>query len=315
MAYTEDGRLLQELTIADILQPSENYQWYWVDIQEPTPEEKKILEEFSFHPLAIKDCIHHFQRPKLDPYDNYYFLVFNSFHPTSLEPLEIDLFLGDKYIVSFHFHRHLEIDEVWDRMIQGVAPRDSGVQYILYKLFDKIVDSFFPVAQRLEDQLTHLETRPSYSEVSSMMGRVFQIRRKLLKLRHIIWPMRDLVYRMLATQRLAGDIELKRFMMDIQDHLQKLASMIDSSREIASDIRDNYMSLNSHRMNTIMMRLTLITTIFMPLSFIAGLYGMNFEYMPELTHPYGYFIVLAVMFLITIVLYIHFRRKGWFGKK
>jgi magnesium transporter len=183
-------------------------------------------------------------------------------------------------------------------------------------MMDKLVDQLYPVAQKLEERIDKLEekTRRHHGKVHFLMQQVFTIRGQLLALRHVIWPMRDLVYRILNSQRVELSAEAKLHYRSIYSHLEKLASMIESSRELTADIRDNYLSLNSHRMNSIMMVLTVITIIFMPLTFIVGIYGMNFEYMPELKWKYGYFAILGVMAVIAFSMYWWFKKKGWFNK-
>ena len=144
------------------------------------------------------------------------------------------------------------------------------------------------------------------------MDEVFEIRGSLLKLRKTVNFMRDLLYRILNAERLKGFQEHKLYFSDIHDHLIKLSNMIESSREMTSDMRDNFLSINSTRMNRNMMVLTVITTIFIPLTFIVGVYGMNFQNMPELSWKYGYFGVLLIMSIIAIVMFLWFKRKGWF---
>jgi magnesium transporter len=181
---------------------------------------------------------------------------------------------------------------------------------------DKVADSFFPLAEKLEDRITAIGVRPEVTgRMQKQMNELFHIRRSLLRLRHVIWPFRDLVFRITQSEHLSGKGEERRYYMDVYDYLLKLSTMIDSSRDMTSDIRDNHISLNSNRMNSIMMTLTVITTIFMPLTFIAGIYGMNFDYMPELKWHYGYFFVLGCMFAISIGMFLWFKHKGWFFKE
>jgi magnesium transporter len=181
---------------------------------------------------------------------------------------------------------------------------------------DQIVDQYFPVAQELEDRIAALEekTRRNLNSLRPLMRQVFLIRSQLLTLRHTVWPMRDLLYRILNSERLSLSVDERMHYRNIHDHLEKLAAMIESSREMTADIRDNYLSLNAHRMNSVMMTLTVITTIFMPLTFIVGVYGMNFEYMPELKWKYGYFTVLGIMALIALTMTLWFKKKGWFQR-
>jgi magnesium transporter len=164
----------------------------------------------------------------------------------------------------------------------------------------------------IEDHLDEIEENTRGLSKNILMDQVFEIRADLLKLRRTVVPMRDLLYRILNTERLAEVQEQHVYYTDVYDHLLKLSEMIDGNREMTADLRDSYISLNSHRMNKIMMVLTVITTIFMPLTLIAGIYGMNFSYMPELQSKYGYYCVLGLMALLGFLMYLWFRRKGWF---
>lgn len=145
-----------------------------------------------------------------------------------------------------------------------------------------------------------------------LLDDLFEIRHELLTLRHTINPMRDLLYRMLNSQHLEGVIKRNAYFSDIYDHLLKLSEMVESNRDITTDIRDSYISINSHQTNQVIQILTIITSIFAPLTFIAGIYGMNFVHMPELTTKYGYFATLIIMAIIATSMFIWFKRKGWF---
>ncbi|TCS95666.1 magnesium/cobalt transporter CorA [Hazenella coriacea] len=312
IAFTKDHQILENLQVEALQNPE--ILWYWVDFNMPTSEEASELEKFNFHPLAIDDCLYYLQRPKLDYYDSYAFFVLHALNPHTGQAQELDLFMGSNYVVTFHHEELVEVDLVFDRIKTESALHSSGVSYITYKLLDKLVDYYFPIAQQLEDRVADMEVKTggTQQKVHLLMNEIFSIRRQLLKLRHTIWPMRDLMYRILNSHRLQLSTEEKHLYQDIHDHIEKLASMIDSTREVTADIRDHYLSINSNRMNSVMMTLTVITTIFMPLTFIAGIYGMNFEWMPELTWTYGYFFILGLMGTIAFVMYLWFKRKGWF---
>lgn len=314
LAYTKTGELLTNLSIQSIL-ADQNIAWYWVDFQEATTEETSYLKDFSFHPLAIDDCLNFVQRPKLDYYNDHQFYVINTINPKNLKANEIDFFVNSQMIVTYHRATHTEIDEIWERIVTHPEFQSKGPQWIAYKLIDKVVDSFFPIAQQVEERLTILESKTGHTIRSQkLLDELFRIRRSLSYLRHVIFPMRDLIYRVVSSERLNQEVEEKRHYQDIHDHLLKLSAMIESCRDMTADIRDNYVSINSNRMNTVMMILTVITTIFMPLTFIAGIYGMNFEYMPELKWRYGYFAILGCMAMISLTMYYYFKRKGWFDE-
>lgn len=316
LAYSKSGEVIEDLTLEDIKQKRAELTWYWIDFNEPTLKEANELHNLGFHELAIQDCLHLQQRTKLDNYGDYHFLVVNAIDKESLKPKEIDIFQHHQYIVTFHYKPQAEIDKVWERMQHDKNAQSLGSNYICYKIMDKITDSFYPIAEKLEDRLTEIGVRPERSgRTKDQMNELFHIRRKLLRLRHVVYPLRDLVFRITQSSHLHVSDEERRYYNDVYDYLSRLSSTIDSSREMASDIRDNHISLNSNRMNIIMMTLTLFTTIFMPLTFIVGLYGMNFEYMPELKWKYGYFMVLGIMLVISLIMYGLFKRKGWFLKE
>lgn len=311
IAITKDFRVNFDLSLDELLK--EEILWYWMDFNVPGNEEIALLEDFfHFHPLAIEDCVYSLNSPKLDYHDNYNFFVLNALNPDTLEPIEVSLFVGNNYVVSYHNSQLTEIEEAWERIKTNEKNWDKGPTYVTHQIFDKIVDSFFPAIYKIEDQLNKFENKVSRKSINNIMDEIFKIRGDLLRLRRMIISMRDLLYRIVNSERLQGFYQHKLYFSDIHDHLVKLSEMVESNREITSDIRDSYLSINSARMNRNMMVLTVITTIFIPLTFIVGIYGMNFEYMPELSFKYGYFLVLFFMAIIAVAMFLWFKRKGWF---
>ncbi|MEM1504934.1 magnesium/cobalt transporter CorA [Domibacillus sp. 8LH] len=307
----------KQLLINPALDALVEMDWYWVDFNMPTKEEILLLSShFQFHPLAIEDCVHFLQRPKLEYYENLSFLVIHALNKKTLEAHEVDLFMGENFIVSFHFQDLKEMNAVWEMFEKATDVNRFRPVEIGYKIMDKIVDSFFPMVQELEDYLLSVENYyGSKNATDTLINKVFGVRKDLLKLRRTIMPMRELIYRILESKRFIIQEQKRAYFQDIYDHLLKLSEMIESNRELTSDIRDNYISLNSFRMNNIMKTLTVITTIFMPLTFIAGIYGMNFENMPELKWHFGYYIILGMMFFIGFGMFIWFKSKGWFDSE
>jgi len=312
MAVTEKRELLapdsvQRLTDDDI-------RWFWVDFDKPTEAEIGLLDSFfHFHPLAIEDCMHLLQRPKVDHYDETHFFVVHSLHPESYDAEEIDFFLGPRGIVTFHLSPSQEIDEVWRKMLDPALYGDKDHNHAAYLLLDELVDNYFPSLYRIEDQLNELETRGETSvDIQGMTEQVYDIRSDLLRLRRSVIPMRDLLYRLINSDKIPAIKARLAYYTDIYDHLLKLSEMIESNREMTADLRDSYDSMRSYRMNSIMKTLTVMTTIFMPLTFIAGVYGMNFVHMPELDWKWGYFGVIGVMAALGGGMFLWFKRKGWF---
>ncbi|SDM55404.1 magnesium/cobalt transporter CorA [Sediminibacillus halophilus] len=312
VAVTEDNQKLNNIAIADV--DFSQYKWWWIDFSEPDSEEINQLDTaLHFHPLAIEDCIHSLQRPKLDYYDDFSFFVTHAIRAESLEQREIDFFIGGNYVVTFHHWDSTEVQQVWDRLMQQDDLTGWDEYRVFYEVLDKVVDNFFPIVYHLEDLINQVEENPEDKPMDVLLEQLFDLRHELLRLRHTINPIRDLFYRMLSSHRLDGIRERREYFADIYDHLMKLSEMVASNREITNDIRDNFISVNSYQQNKVIQVLTVITSIFAPLTFIAGIYGMNFVNMPELEWKYGYYASLVVMFIITVGMITWFKKKGWFG--
>ncbi|KGR91742.1 metal transporter [Ureibacillus massiliensis 4400831 = CIP 108448 = CCUG 49529] len=294
-----------------------SFKWYWVDFSEPTEDEIKLLSDtFHFHPLAIEDCVQEFQRSKLDYYREYTFFVTHTVHEEENDIIkdEVDFFISEKYIVTFHKNPSIEVNKVWSMLLAQERLEKWDPYYVFYEVLDKIVDNYFPIVYKIEDELESMIKRTENKSMNQLMDELFETRNMLLNLLHIVNPMRDLLYRMLNSHHLNLNRieERKEYFNDIYDHLLKLSEMVMTNREVTADIRDSYLSLNSHQTNNVMKMLTIITSIFAPLTFIAGIYGMNFENIPELTWEYGYFLSLGLMGFIGVAMLLWFWRRGWF---
>lgn len=310
IAISNSQEILFDLPL-DKLKES-HIKWFWVDFDTPTKEEKQYLKTFfDFHDLSIEDCLEDTQRPKIDFYDDYFFLVTHVIDQKSLETQEVDIFYHSNFIVTFHLETCSEIKRAMSRLEKRQRLQENPI-HMIHHIIDCLVDSYFTPIYQIEDRLNRIEIEIDPQRTQRMMKEIFSIRNDLSHLRKSVIPMRDLLYRILNSNRLNHSDEHKNYFRDIYDHLLKLTEMVETNREFTSDIRDNYLSVNADHMNNIMKRLTLITSIFMPLTFIAGIYGMNFEYMPELHTKYGYFITIGVMGVISIAMYIGFKLKRWF---
>ncbi|WP_123041963.1 magnesium/cobalt transporter CorA [Cohnella candidum] len=311
LAISDNGDKIENIPLHNLTDPG--IKWFWVDFDCPTEDETKLLDSyFHFHPLAIEDCLHLLQRPKLDHYADTHFFVIHGIDTETLKAEEINFFLGPRGIVTFHLKPSAEVDEAWRRMQEDGLYKKQDHHYVAYLIMDKLVDNYFPTLYKIEDHMNDLESREESEKLQTLIDEVYDIRNDLLRLRRTVIPMRDLLYRTLNSDKIPGIREHNAYFTDIYDHLLKLTDMIESNREMTADLRDSYDSIRSSRMNMIMKTLTVITTIFMPLTFIAGIYGMNFHNMPELNWHFGYFGVLAVMAVLGVGMYVWFRRKGWF---
>jgi magnesium transporter len=310
MGLTDDDELIFDFALGEIRDLS--LEWYWVDFDQPDPYEESFLHSFfQFHPLAIEDCLYRLQRPKLDYYDEYAFFVLHTICQDNLASEELNLFLGENYIVTFHYNKMEELTKTFEQWIRNPGNWERGHVFKAYQIIDNVVDHYFPILYKIEDHLNEIEDQLSPSTVHLSMDYVFEVRSDLLRLRRTILPMRELLYRILYSERLDLTSHERAYFSDIHDHLLRLGEMIEANRELTSDIRDSQLSINSNRMNSIMMTLTIISSVFIPLTFVVGVYGMNFDYMPELHWRYGYVIVVVAMFIIGGVMVMWFKYKGW----
>ncbi len=311
LGVTNDQQLIMDFPLEEIKQGK--FDWYWVDFEKPSATEDVLLDQFfHFHPLAIEDCLMRLQRPKLDYYDDYHFLVAHKINEESFEAEEVNLFVSPNFVVTYHKSFVPEFDVVRKRLMNRPQTWVRGTLFVMYQAIDKIVDSYFPMVYNIEDHLNEIEDQLNYQNSTKSMSYVFDLRSDLLHIRRTILPMRDLLYRILNSYRFHLDDQERVYFGDIHDHLVKLTEMVESNRELTADMRDSHMSVNASRMNGIMMILTIISSIFIPLTFIAGVYGMNFKNMPELEWHYGYFIILFIMITIAVSMLSWFKHKGWF---
>ena len=315
IAIATDGRVLSNLSVHEIFQP--HIAWAWVDLNQPTEEESNLLHSaFHFHPLAIEDCLHGIQRPKMDTYEEkdrtYHFFILHHLNEGTLKPEEVNVFFDQHVVVSYHHQPVDAFRHLWNNVQRKHT--EAKPVHVLHEILDTLVDAYFPIVYAIESELDHIEENGQQMASSSVLKTVYDCRSDLLRLRRTILPMKELLYRMLNSTKLTDVQDHQPYFQDIHDHLLKLNEMIESSREFTSDIRDSYYAVTSHKMNAAMMTLTVMSAIFMPLTFIAGVYGMNFAHMPELQSKYGYFITLGSMVIVACGMVVWFYKKGWFRK-
>jgi magnesium transporter len=291
----------------------------WIDVtglSQPSVV-KAIGDRFGFHPLAQEDVLNVPQRPKVEWYDNHLLLVLREIR-NGEAPEQISFFLGDRTVVSFRERPGDVFEPVRERIRQGRGRvRSEGADFLLYALCDAVLDAFFPTLERLGDAVEEMEENVLHSPVPETFVAIRGLKRELLSVRHAVWPARDAMNLLLIEEHALIRPGTKVFLRDCYDHTIQLMDMVETFREMASGLVDEYMSAVSNRMNEIMKVLTIIATIFIPLTFLAGVYGMNFDAkvspynMPELGWAYGYPAVLVVMAVITGGMLLYFRRKRW----
>ena len=285
------------------------YEWVWIDLSSPTKEEAAALFRFyHFHPLAVEDCLDAInQRPKVDFFDEYMFLVIYALKENYLME-ELDIFVSERLIITYHQKAIKEIEEAWG--LSTESPPATPID-VLHQLMDKVVDEYFPKAYDIEERLNALEENAELLSIKELMNHLYDLRMIIFRIRRVILPMNDLLYRITHTEKMTLISEKQYYFNDVYDHLLKLREMIEGYRDFSADLRDNYMSVNSNNMNETIMALTVNTTIFMPLSFIAGLYGMNFSFMPMAGWRNGFWYVMLVMGVSAVLMIIFFMAKGW----
>jgi magnesium transporter len=290
---------------------------YWWDLSSPTPEEAECLSGyFKFHPLAIEDCLADIQYPKVDFYETYLYLLIHGVdvdrsQAEGFAPKEIDIFLGPSYLVTFHKKETRSVSEVLRRCKDNSPILEFGLDFVLYSILDILVSNYMPVLESVEDEIDKTEQRlfeePGKDDLREILG----LKRTLLKLKKTIFPQREVLNHLARNEYQFITRKAQFYFRDVYDMLYRMAEMTESFRDITTAMVETYLSTISNRLNQVMKALTLITTIFMPLTVITGIYGMNFDYMPELRWKYGYFAVLGVMAALAIGLFTYFRRQKW----
>jgi magnesium transporter len=288
----------------------------WVDVIDPTDEDlASLAEEFNFHPLAIEDCTHPHQRPKVEEYPGYYFLVLYEAElvgaDDALELRELNIFLGANYLVTVH-SRPIRALEIARRLWSGWTDREEGGAGILtYLLIDAIVDDYMSLLDLLSERIDDLEDQIFGDFQPTALEQIFRIKKQLLFLRRSISPLRDVFNTLLRREQPIFARETHVYFQDVFDHIIRVADTIDTMRDMLSSAMDAYLSVAGTRMNVVMKRLTSISTILMSVTLIAGIYGMNFVMMPELRWRYGYVGALSSMVLVGVALYFYLKKIKW----
>ncbi len=275
---------------------------------------------FGLHQLALEDVLNVYQRPKTEEYPDTLFIVVRMalLDAEGLRSEQVSMFLGRGFLVTFQEREGDCLDPVRERLRQGRGRiRVGGADYLAYAIIDAIVDNYYPVLEAYGERLEDLEDSVVADPGPRVIGQIHEIRRELLALRRAIWPLRDALGVLLREEHELVEEETRIYLRDCYDHTIQVIDLLENYREIASGLVDVYLSSVSNRMNEVMKMLTIIATIFIPLTFIVGVYGMNFDThasrwnMPELGWRYGYAATWLVMLVIALGLVWYFRRKRW----
>ncbi len=290
----------------------------WININglNHTEAIEKIGEYCTLHPLILEDIVNTQQRPKIDEYENYLFVVLKMLYFDKDEKLAIEhisFILADGYVISFQESNGDVFDSIRNRIRNNKGRiRSMGADYLLYTLMDAVVDNYFNLIEAMGDKIEELEDDLFEEKPNDDITYDIQsLKREILKIRRAVFPLREVVNRLEKSEHKLIAKKTQFYLRDLYDHIIQVSENVEIYRDMIWGLMDMYMTTISNKMNEVMKMLTIIATIFIPLTFLAGIYGMNFENIPELKYKYGYYIFWCVLIGIFISLIIYFKRKKW----
>ncbi|PWH15125.1 MAG: magnesium and cobalt transport protein CorA [Anaerolineae bacterium] len=295
----------------------------WLDFEASSPQidEPLLREVFGFHPLAIDDALHESHIPKIDDWEQYLYIVLHAIQfevsgETKLETLELDIFLGSNYMVTHHDRPIQALNLVWEECQQHDRHWKSGSDALLYRLIDKVVTSYLPVLDQIDQEIEQLEISVFHQPQPEIVEKIFLLKRMMAQLRRVIAPQREVLNKLARDDFAVIDRQARVYFRDIYDHLVRLHDLSESIRDLIGGTLDIYLSVINNRMNDIMKTLTIITTLFMPISFITGFFGMNFfapvEGLLQTWTGLAFFVItLLILTLTPLVMFWWVKRRGW----
>ena len=292
----------------------------WVDMEAPSEaDDHVLLDVFHFHPLTVEDCRANRHHPKVEEFPDYLYFIVHALRtdasPERFNTIELDGFIGRNYVVTYHHDRFTSIDKVKQSVRSSPVSCQRGAPFLLHHIIDSIVDDYLPVMDDFDERINELEDniftlrRPNDQILQEILG----LKRSVLRLRRISSKQLEVLYRISHGQFELISGPVLPFFRDIYDHLVRVTDLAESYRDLISGSLEAYLSVVSNRLNEIMKVLTIFSAIMLPLTFIAGVYGMNFDNMPELHSRYGYYTVWIIMLIVAVGLLVLFWRRGWIG--
>lgn len=294
----------------------------WIDVVGLANVElvEELGEMLGVGRMVLEDVLNVSQRPKLEHHDTYAYFVSRFVRPgEGLQLEQLSLAFGKQFVVTFQEAPGDCFEAVRERLRQGRKRiRTLGCDYLAYALIDVVIDSYFPVVEGYREYLEEIEDEIVAGKQHGVMGRIHEAKRELRALRRVVWPTTEAVHALMDPELSLVEAETRVYLADCWDHARRLQDSIEGNRELSTDLVDVHLSQQGHRMNEVMKVLTIFAAIFIPLTFIAGIYGMNFDTaspwnMPELGWAYGYPAALGVMGVVGVALFLYFVRKGWIG--
>lgn len=317
--YSEDSFKEADLNTVEEafnFKDSETVTWFNLNGLNFIDQIEKIGQHYNLHPLILEDIVNTSQRPKIDEYKDYFFIVLKMMYYDADEKLvseQVSIVMGKNYVLTFQEAEGDVFDSLRDRIRQKKGRvREEGSDYLMYALIDAIVDHYYAIIETMGNKIEDLEDDLFTGMTQEQISQQIQnLKREILKLRRAIFPLREIINRVEKSDNPLIEEKTTHYFRDVYDHIIQVTENIDIYREMIWSLMDMYMTTISNKMNEVMKVLTIIATIFIPLTFIAGIYGMNFTNMPELQYKYGYYVVWIVMLIVLIGMLIYFKRKKW----
>lgn len=288
---------------------------FWLDLTGLDPDTAQTLlrDTFGFHPLAIEDTEHFGQRPKIDTYEDFALMVVYG-ATAGAQLVEVHCYYTEDYLVTVHHDACPNLDELAQRIQRGAGGKHSQIM-LLYRVVDTLVDGFFPVLAGLDDEIDELEDAILVRPTEEQLGRLFDMKRSLIAMRKVVTPQRDMFASLLSDREVlpGGTQDAEPYLRDLYDHLIRISDLVDSYRDLMSGALDTHISTVSNRLNVVMKQLTIIATVFLPLSFLTGFFGQNFGWMVTRLSGGAVFLGLGIGLpvVVSLVLLLVFRQRGW----
>lgn len=321
MRYSADRvEEVRNATLADCRPPDDGNEVVWVNVFGIHDVELigALGDRFQIHPLTLEDIVNTSQRPKTEEFDEYFFVVLKMLNyipaDRDIEIETMSLILGRNFVLSFQERQGDDFEPARERIRTGKGRiRRMAADYLAYALMDAVVDGYFVALEQIGDHIETIEDEIVTAPAPGHMREIHRLKREILFIRKSVWPLREEVSSLLKTDSSLIRNETRVYLRDVYDHTIRVIDMVETCRDILSSMHDTYLTSVSNRMNEVMKVLTIIATIFIPLTFIVGVYGMNFQHMPELAWRWGYFGVWGFMIALSAGMILYFRKRGWLG--
>jgi magnesium transporter len=320
IVYTEEAFHAADITAEELLsRPLDSSANRWINVNglHDTALIEKIGERFGIHPLTLEDIVNTLHRPKIEDHDSYLFIVLKILHYDAannrLTAEQLSFVLLDRCLISFQEAEGDALKPVRDRLERGRGRiRKLGCDYLIYTLIDAVVDHYYVILEEIGSVIEKLEEALLADPDATIMNRIHTLKKQVNFLRRQVWPLRELITTLQRDPSDRFQPETDIFLWDVYDHSIQVIDTVEAYRDLLSSLLDLYLSTVSFRMNEVMKVLTIIATIFIPITFVAGIYGMNFRYMPELEWRWGYAGAWGLMAVITVIMLLYFKHKKWF---